>query len=295
MNKQLIVTGDDYGLCESVNIAIEECLATGVMQATCVMANMPEHAQSARLKGKFPNCSVGIHWNLTQGRPVLDPALVRSLVDSDGRFLPFSRRAWLARRMNLMELRAELRAQYDRFRAVAGEADFWNTHQNVHVFPGMFQLCVQLAKELKIPAMRSHVRFTVPFGSSECGYHIRHPAYWIKGQVIARWSKQAEATGMLMPDGRIYMPGYDAGRHSFVEALDRIRWSDVAHAVEYVIHPAIRVETGLFGMLTQSRLAEYESFRQPQLKDFLAQRGVRLVGYEALRPAGRVVSNGVAA
>lgn len=295
MNKQLIVTGDDYGLCESVNAAIDECLAAGVMRATCVMTNMPEYAQAARLRRKFPQCSIGIHWNLTQGKPVLSPALVPSLVDSDGQFFPSLRWAALTRKTNFAELRAELSAQYDRFRAVAAQPDFWNTHQNVHVFPGLFQLCVKLARELKIPAMRSHRRFTAPFGSSLLGYHLRHPAYWLKGQVIAHWSRQAEAMGMLMPDGRIYMPGYDAGHSSLKEVLDRIRWPKVAHAVELVIHPATRLETNLFGMLTQSRLREYQVFREPHLKDSLRQSGVRLVGFEVLRPNGSRAGNEVAA
>ena len=41
MSQRLIITADDYGLCEQVNQAIEECLSAGTVRATCVMANMP--------------------------------------------------------------------------------------------------------------------------------------------------------------------------------------------------------------------------------------------------------------
>src|SRR5262245_21309223 len=41
MHRKLIITADDYGMCEPVNQAIEECLAVGTVRATCVMTNMP--------------------------------------------------------------------------------------------------------------------------------------------------------------------------------------------------------------------------------------------------------------
>ena len=39
--KKLIFTADDYGMCETVNQAINECMAAGVVRAACAMANMP--------------------------------------------------------------------------------------------------------------------------------------------------------------------------------------------------------------------------------------------------------------
>ena len=162
MNKQLIITGDDYGLCPAVNDAIEECLAAGTMRATCIMANMPSCAGAASLRQKFPRSALGVHWNLTQGTPVLEPARVPTLVDGAGQFYGSLRRRWLTRKLDRDEVRAELLAQYERFRSLAGAADFWNTHQDVHVFPGLFQLFVEFGKALKIPAMRCHERFTLP-------------------------------------------------------------------------------------------------------------------------------------
>lgn len=295
MNKQLIITADDYGLCAPVNDAIEECLAAGVTRATCVMTNMPEYAQAAQLRKKFPDCSVGIHWNLTQGRPVLSPALVPSLVNPDGMFFRSLRQRWLAGKINLTDILAELRAQYMRFREVASNPDFWNTHQDSHIWPGLFHTFVDAGKELAIPAMRSHRRFTVPLGSSWLRYHMRHPVYWAKGEVIARWSDEAEAKQTAMPAGRIYTPGCSLDSSSFQEALNRIGWERVQRPLELAIHPATRVEAALFGSLTQSRIRDYELFRNPRLRDRLQQIGVRPVGFEALRQNRSFGRHGVAA
>lgn len=281
-NRRLIVTGDDYGLCASVNEGIEACLAAGAMRATCVMTNMPAYDGAVLLKRRYPECSVGIHWNLTQGTPVLPPASIPSLVDRHGRFERGLRRRWLLGRVRLSHVRAELRAQFERFCQLGALPDFWNTHQDIHLSPGLFQAFVRIGGELGIRSMRSHRRFTVPRGATKLRYHLRHPSYWAKGQVIAQWSKRAAGQGMLMPDGRLYMPGHTLGLDSLREALCHIDWNGVQSAIELAIHPATRLEPALFGALLESRVREYEIFARPESKAALEQCGVRPSGFEVL-------------
>lgn len=285
MSRKLIITADDYGMCDAVNQAIEECLAAGALRATCVMTNMPTYRAAASLRDRFPQVSIGIHWNLTQGQPVLPVPQVPSLVTPGGIFhSPLElRRRWLTGRVKLTEIQAELRAQFQRFCEVTGLPDFWNTHQNSHVFPGLFSACVLLGKKLLIPAMRSHRRITVPRNTTPIRYYLSHPQYWLKGQVIARWSSQAEGRGVMMPDGRIYMPGYDgAGAATLEEMLKRLRWDAIKKAVEVIVHPATTVDEGLFGSLTESRVLEYKTFKDPRLVDRLRLNGFETVGFEAL-------------
>jgi predicted glycoside hydrolase/deacetylase ChbG (UPF0249 family) len=284
MQRQLIVTADDYGMCDSVNRAIEECMAAGTVKATCVMINMPANEQTASLRQWFPHCSIGIHWTLTEGRPILPPEQVPSLVQTDKTFHSAQelRRRWNQRRMHRAEVKAELCAQYTRFCEVADLPDFWNTHENFHVWPGLFNVCVALGQELHIRAMRSHRRFTVPRVQTVTAYHWRHPLYWVKGTVLGRWAKRVAAQGMLMPDGRVYMPGYSIDKASLEDALRRLPWHSVTKAVEVIIHPAIRVED-VFGALTESRLREYAMYKEPNLATSLMRLGVKPVSFEALQ------------
>jgi chitin disaccharide deacetylase len=281
---RLIITADDYGLCDSVNQAIEECLSAGTVRATCVMANMPNYRPAESLRRKFPQSSLGIHWNVTQGRSVLPCERVPSLVNGDGSFCKPSdlRRRWWSGRLKLNELQAELRAQFDRLVEITGPLDFWNTHQNSHVFPGLFQTFVNLGRELGIPAMRCHRRITTPRGSGEMRYHMSHPQYWLKGQVIAWWSSQAETFGTLMPDARIYTPGYREPEDMIKEVISRLPWSRIKTAAEVIIHPATAIDTDLFGSMTESRLLEYRAFKNPALAEDLRRKGVEPVGFEAL-------------
>jgi predicted glycoside hydrolase/deacetylase ChbG (UPF0249 family) len=284
ISRRLIVTADDYGLCPPVNQAIEQCLEAGALRATCAMMNMPDSAAVGAFRRRFPDASLGIHWTLSLGAPVLPSRQIPSLVGADGGFLAFAelRRRFLTGRYDPAHLRAELTAQYERFRELAGEPDFWNTHQNVHVAPGVFQLCVDLASELGIGVMRSHRRITVPKRGSAASYHLRHPVYWLKGQLIGRWTSRAERRGMALPDGIIYLPGYGAGRVAIEEVAARLPWGRLRRGAEWVIHPAVTAEHPLLGRLTESRQREYELFRDPGLKERLARRGVELAGFEIL-------------
>ena len=193
--KKLIFTADDYGMCETVNQAIDECMAAGVVRAACAMANMPAFGPTVDFRKRFPESSLGIHWTLTEGQPVLPALKVPSLVRSDGSFYPPSalRKRWLRQQVSTTDVESELQAQYQRFHEAAGEPDFWNSHQNFHVWPGLFQICVTLGQRLRIPKMRSHRRYTVPRDRTAISYHLSHPVSWLKSRVISQWAKIAKS------------------------------------------------------------------------------------------------------
>jgi hypothetical protein len=89
---------------------------------------------------------------------------------------------------------------------------------------------------------------------------------------------------MLMPDGRVYMPGYGIDKASLEDAMRRLQWCSVKKAVEVIIHPATRVEN-MFGALTESRLLEYDMYKDPGLATSLMQLGIEPVGFEVLQHA----------
>ena len=284
MNRKLIITADDYGLCQSVNDAIEECLSAGAVRATCAMPNMLAFGPATHLRAKFPQISLGIHWTLTEGRPVLPGGSVASLIRPDGQFYPPQqlRRRWLRGRIAVDDVRTELEAQYQRFCDIAGEPDFWNTHQNFHVWPGLFSLCTGLARELKIPSMRCHRRFTVPRDRSATSHHVRHPLSWLKGKIINRWARSASRQGLLMPDGIIHMPGYTADRASVEEVILRLPWRSINGALELIVHPATTSEEPFFHRLTERRLLEYCLLKDARLKNRLRLLGIESVNFQAL-------------
>lgn len=284
VNRRLIVTADDYGLCDSVNRAIEACLEAGTIRATCVMTNMPAYHSAAQLRNRFPGMSVGIHWTMTQGPSVLSASEIPSLVDADGKFYPRAqfRRKWLANEVNIEELKAELRAQFQRLHELAGLPDFWNTHQDIHMLPGLFKTCVSLGLALGIPAMRSHRRIMVFRHTSPTLHYLRHPLFWVKGLVITQWSQRAEAQGMHMPDGKVYLGDYEMSRADIEEAVGRLPWESIHQAAELIIHPTVEIDEGLMPNLREARIREYQVFADHGLVAGLSNRGIEIASYGSL-------------
>lgn len=280
---RLIITADDYGASPRINAAIEACLAAGALRATCVMANMPGYSEASRLRQQFPHASIGLHWNLTAGRPVAPPDQVASLLDGQGRFWPAAtfRRRWVLGRIAPEHVLRELRAQYDWLALVAGQPDFWNTHQNIHLLPRLFSLMVALAHQLGIPAMRSHQRLRLPLKGASLRKRLIQPFVWLKEQVIAGWVAAAARQGMRMPAGLIGLPESEAGLITLAQMVTQMPRVPVA-PVELVVHPALQMTSARSGALADVQAREYALLRDPGLVDRLAAVGVQTVGFEAL-------------
>jgi hypothetical protein len=151
MSKQLIVNADDYGRSEGVTQGILQAHREGIVTSTTVMMNMPNVEDALRLADDYPELGVGVHLVFTAWRPLLPPREIPSLVDEDGYF--HSQEAILShpQRIDIDELKAELRAQIERFRASGREPDHLDCHHFVHLYPPFFAVYVELAEEYSLP------------------------------------------------------------------------------------------------------------------------------------------------
>ena len=131
--RRLIVNADDLGLSPGINQGIVECAQGGVVTSTTAMTNMPYVQAGLELvRRKVPHLGVGLHLNLSFGRPLSDPAEVPSLVRGDGQFVSVSRGIASSRRWQPDEVRLEFHAQLERFVALTGELpDHLDSHQMV--------------------------------------------------------------------------------------------------------------------------------------------------------------------
>lgn len=279
---KLIICADDYGLTESVNRAVWACLKAGTVQSTCVMPNMDFAYQSKNIAIEIPQASIGIHWNLTFGRPLSPLHDVPSLVDIGGNFHNFIefRKRLTRSKINVDEVRIEFKNQLDRLQDFIGQVDFWNTHQNVHLWPGLFQLCSKIAINSGIRKMRSNSRVTLSPNTFK--YNLQHPIYALKGIILDYWSRKCLRQGSFMPDGLVALPGAGAGKMRLEEYLHEFSFPKEKKIVEASIHPADESENLLFGKLTNSRYQEYKFFSDASLKDRLLELGYQCVSFKSL-------------
>lgn len=279
--KKLIITADDYGMSKAVNRAIDEGIMSGMITSTNVMTNMPFYMEANKLKES--NASIGMHWVLTCGKPILSGKEIPTLVQPNGDFYSYSefRRRYRQRKIDNKDIKKELTAQYKLFKDQFGTADYWNTHENFHVDYGIFSTTVEIAKELGICKMRSHQRIYIPGSNRDelrpFSWRILEP---IKGNIINRWQNNAHCMGMKSPDGRlVFMGTGDVYKPDY--AFTHIQWRK-KEIGELVIHPATEADSPFFGEIVDRRIREYKLFTSDKTREILRDANIKLVNFESV-------------
>src|SRR5262245_49085000 len=113
MRKRLIINADDYGLSRGITEGILLTHRKGLLTSASLMVNQPATEYAVRKAPEAPQLGIGIHLNLTEGKPVLPKERVPTLVNPAGEFpgpAEMGRRL-LRWRASTAEIEAEFRAQ----------------------------------------------------------------------------------------------------------------------------------------------------------------------------------------
>jgi len=166
--RRLIVNADDLGLSGAVNDGIFEAHKNGIVgSATCLVTLEGWEDAVARLAVHYA-LDVGLHLNLTWGRPAHGAALP-SLAPK-GRFR--GKRglavALSLGRVSRDELRAEIAAQLQVFTDRLGAPSHVDVHQHLHAFEPVWETLVEVAREAQVP-------------------WLRFPAERASGSLVTRW------------------------------------------------------------------------------------------------------------
>lgn len=281
--KRLIVNADDFGLCASVNRGILEAHRDGIVTSATILANAPGFEDAAALARDGPGLGVGVHLNLTRGRPVSRPADVPSLVRGDGRFAHTP--GALARgRMAMEDVRREWAAQIARVRSAGIAPTHLDSEKHVHFLPVLLAAAVGLAREHGIRAIR---------GGAEAGLLARlaptNPQ-WYKAVALAALGRRARrrivAAGLRAPDRLLGI--IDSGRLN-AGGLGRLLDGLPDGVAELICHPgyvsqelrAIVAETG-GGSLLEAREREVRAFTAPAVRRMVETQRIELIHYGKL-------------
>jgi predicted glycoside hydrolase/deacetylase ChbG (UPF0249 family) len=158
MSKRLIVNADDLGLSAATNRAILAASQRGIVTSTTALVNMPGASEGIQQMQRLaPEIGLGLHVNLTEGRPVLAAAQVPSLVQAEGIFVGGRRTLWAMRKWQVQEVAAEVKAQFDRFVEISGRApDHLDSHHFVANYSAAcLEACLVLASEHDLPMRKT--------------------------------------------------------------------------------------------------------------------------------------------
>lgn len=153
MDKWLIVNADEFGLTESVNIGIVEAHREGIVTSTTMIVNMWAFENAVIHARENQSLGVGVHLNLTDGRPILPTADVPTLVNKEGCFYKRNQLIWklLLGQVDFCEIRAEFEAQIKKLEYAGITPTHLDSHQSIYMHPSIFKIAISIAKERNMP------------------------------------------------------------------------------------------------------------------------------------------------
>jgi len=289
--KRLIVNADDFGWSEAVTCGTIQAHHDGVLTSTTVMANAPGAAQALeRARREAPMLVVGLHLNLTEGRPLAPTPEVAPLLDGEGRFreslVGLFTRAPLSAEVR-SAARRELEAQIIWARDHGLRAFHLDSHKHVHMCPALLPVVIELARRHGIDAVRTTTEIDVAglgrFLPSHWGVKERL-RQWVYGRVARRWGVRARRAvrdaGLLTTDwffGVRATGGISAG---LLEHVMRIAPEGTG---EIMVHPGLAEEgDGRRGRLDEARPAELQALCDPGVRRAAEREGWGWVSYKEL-------------
>ena len=180
--RRLIVNADDFGRSASINQAVIRAHREGILTTASLMVNEPACEEAVALARQNPTLGVGLHLTLLCGHSALPPEDIPGLVNAKGEFSNNPARVgfryFFQRSLN-DQLRQEIHAQFQKFRATGLPLDHINGHLHLHLHPAVFHILMTDAGQLAIKHLRltwDPFRLNLRLASGHFAYRALHAA-----------------------------------------------------------------------------------------------------------------------
>ena len=154
--KYLIINADDFNLTSGVSRAILYAAESDVISSTSVFINGKGVCYLTKLK-RIPSCGVGLHFNVTLGKPVAKPYNVKSLITRRGFFIP--RERYRFNQIEADDVFIELELQIKKFVTIFQHLPTHiNTHHHVHFYKKIYSVLYTIARKYQIPIRKRYFK-----------------------------------------------------------------------------------------------------------------------------------------
>ncbi|MFC1548846.1 carbohydrate deacetylase [Candidatus Omnitrophota bacterium] len=157
--KVLIVNADDVGLSSAINEAVKRCCQDGVVTGVSVMPCGEQFSEGVEMLREIGKTEAGVHLTLTGNfKPCIENrSLIISLVKKNGYFVSsyksFATRYFLGKLIT-GDIYTELERQIKKVREAGLKITHLDSHEHVHMFPGVLKAVIRLAWKFEIPYIR---------------------------------------------------------------------------------------------------------------------------------------------
>ncbi|MGA3284464.1 MAG: hopanoid biosynthesis-associated protein HpnK [Verrucomicrobiota bacterium] len=272
IERRLIVNADDFGLSHSVNAAVIRAHGAGILTTASLMVNERGFDEAVTLAKENPQLGVGLHLTLLMGHSALPPEKIPGLVNPRGEFsdkpVATGFRYFFQRGLR-EQLRAEIHAQFEKFRATGVPLDHVNGHLHLHLQPVVFQILMEDADKLRIRRLRltrEPFWMDMPLAKGNRLYRSTHAAIyfflsWHAQSALRREKiRHTQRVFGLLQNGRV-------NEDYILKLLSVLPPGDS----ELYSHPSL-----------DEFKHEFDALVSPRVKELVEKRGIKLIRYQDL-------------
>lgn len=285
--RRLIINADDFGLTAGVNRAILEAHEHGVVTSTTLMANSLAFEEAVQLAQSRFSLSTGCHVVLLDGKPLIDPGRLPSLVDGkDGNSFRDGVSGFVLRtlcgRIDPDQVEAETTAQIRKLQSHGIDVSHVDSHKHTHMFPPALQGILRAARTCGVTAIRNPFEVVAAnFVRLQRGLWKRYAQVKTLHGLAGYFRKAVAKAGLRTPDGTL---GIVATGHLNPDLFREIADNMPEGTWEFVCHPGyLDADLRSFATrLRKSRVEELAVLTSPDTRAALERQGVQLISYRDL-------------
>jgi chitin disaccharide deacetylase len=277
-----ILNADDFGLSPGINRGIIEAHRRGILTSASLMVVGDAFEEAVALAHEHSSLSLGVHLTLVEGRPVLPPAEVPSLVTADGRFcqsLGLFLLKWSMGQIRMKEVEREFAAQIAKAVDHGVRIDKLDSHMHVHLLPGIFRAAQAVAIEYGIEAIRlPRERMT---GWRDCPGFVGLWRRAVLSSLAATRARPLAAAGFFHS---AHFAGIAESGRLAEEDLLRLLRNLKPGMTEVMVHPGLG-DSALDGWTLSRRYQrerELMALTSPRVKALVKRSQIKLVTYQAV-------------
>lgn len=194
-NKKFILNADDFGMSKAFNRAVLEGYHNGFLTSASLCANGKAfNAAVNEIIPECPNLGIGIHLNIMEGRSLTKAPM---LTNKRGKFNNSYLKLMLMSNDHqfLEQIEYEFRTQIETVMNYT-KVDHIDSHVHTHAIPNIFKLTAKLAKEYKIPYIRTQHEEMYFVPSVKKHLNFKYPPNILKILLLNGFSKINKKTAL---------------------------------------------------------------------------------------------------
>lgn len=277
---KIIINADDFGRHTLINQAVAKGVEEGILRSATLMPGGKAFDEAVDIARSHPALGVGIHFTLVNGFPILPPEDIPSLVTKEGVFLDdyvLFVKHFLKGGVRMEEVRRELAAQAAKMKRTGLLLTHVDSHQHMHVLPGIIDAVLDTAESLSIRAVRIPRTPLFAGASGSPGQFVGRLGLWSLAQMAA---VKAGKRHFRVPR---HFAGIVAGRAVSTEDLLHLAENLAPGATEVMMHPGLSNDALISACRWDHDFeAEMAAILSPEVKKALRAKEAEVINFRAL-------------